>query len=432
LVAQWLTEQKLPKCGNAHTSVWTDRNVLALIKRTVYRGWDTYRVTFRRKERRSGKHKQVHNKPDLVLTRPMEHLRIVPDSLWYAANEAIKERTLCEPSPRGLDHPLAGIPRDSRGPLSGMFFCAVCRDGKMYQEGRATGGYRCSNVPKGACWNKATALKEIVHEHLGQAIVGKLLSLDGVLDAAVDYVRELFQDDQPRQARRAELVANIKGGELGCQRLLDAIEQGKEPPVMFLDRLRQRQDEVARNRAALEHLDAQPASCPPPTKQQILDQIAVMAKQILEMDREAGSLLKRLVSPIRAVPCQQYGSNKVVLRAKFDLRLAALLPEHVLAGLRGTYDGPLADRQMVIPMTVDLFDRPAGPRHFAEALRLSTAGYTLLQIGQELGIAKRQAHIAVQYGKALEEAGINDPLIELTEPPSAASRWRSRRRLSNG
>jgi hypothetical protein len=170
----------------------------------------------------------------------------------------------------------------------------------------------------------------------------------------------------------------------------------------------------------------------PPTKQQILDQIAVMAKQILAMDREAGALLKRLVSPIRAVPCQQYGSNKVVLRAKFDLRLAALLPEQVRAGLRGTYDGSLADRQMVIPMTVNLFECSAGPQHFAEALRLNRAGYTLIQIGQEMGIAKRQAHIAVQYGKALEEAGVNDPFIELTEPPSAASRWRSRRRLSNG
>lgn len=129
-VAQWLTEQQLPKCGNSHSPIWTDKNVLELIKRTIYRGWDTYRITSSRKERRSGKRKQVRTEPELVLTRPMEHLRVVPDWLWYDANTAITERALRDPGPKGLDHPLAGIPRDSRGPLSSLFVCGIC-GGKM-------------------------------------------------------------------------------------------------------------------------------------------------------------------------------------------------------------------------------------------------------------------------------------------------------------
>jgi len=435
LVGQWLTEQGLPKCTNATSNVWTDKNVIALIRRTVYRGVETYRSTIAKKEYKSGKHKQERNTPDQVLTRDMPHLRIVPDWLWYAANQAIDERMLGEPGPTGLDHPLARISRDSRGPLSGLFVCGVC-GGKMYKEGQVQAAYRscyrCSMAPNGSCWNKATALPALVHERIGQAIIEKLLSLEGVLDAFVEHVKDLHQDDQPRLAHRAKVAAEIKDGQMVCQRLLDAIEQGKEAAPILLERLAQRQKELACSKAELERLDTQPASTSPPTKREILEKIEAISKKLVAMDREAGVWLKELVSPIRAVPHQQFGGNKVVLRAKFELRLAALLPDQVLAALQGVCDGPLANRLDTIPMTVDLFEPSSGPKHFAQALKLSRAGWILEQISKELGIAKRQAHVAVQYGRDLEAAGLTDPFIELKELPPAASRWRTDPRRKKG
>jgi site-specific DNA recombinase len=432
LVAEWLTAEKLPKCANASKAAWTDRNVISLIQRPIYRGWDTYRITFCRKERRSGKSKQVRNEPDLVLTRNMEHLRIVPDWLWHNANEPIKERTLRPPGPTGLDHPLTGIPRDSRGPLANLFFCAICK-GKMYKEGQSGAQYRafyrCSNAVHGSCWNKATAQQDLVHVQIGQAVIAKLLSLDGVLDAVVAHVQHLFQEDKPRKAQRAELEGCIREGELACKRLLDAIEQAKEPPGLLLDRLRHRQEEAAAARTKLVCLDEAATAASPPTLEQIRSQIETMTTQFLAMDREAGVLLRPLAGPIWAVPCQQFGGKKVVLRAQFELRLAALFPEQVFAALQGYPVESLAQQLLVIPMMVDLFKRSAGPLHFAEALRLSRTGRILEEIGQQLGIAKRQAHIAVQYGKALAAAGLTDPFLPLEQPPNAVSRWRQHPRF---
>src|SRR5207245_282418 len=105
-----------------------------------------------------------------------------------------------------------------------------------------------------------------------------------------------------------------------------------------------------------------------------------------------------LVGPIRAVPHRQFGSNRVVLRAKFELRLAALLPDRIFAYRKGAPDEQPAERLPVVALSVDLFEPSAGPKHFARALALSQAGHTLVQIGQELRLAKRQAHIAVTYG----------------------------------
>jgi hypothetical protein len=125
-VARWLTEQGLPKCGNSTNKEWSDRNAIDLIRRSVYRGVEEYRNTIVRKERESGRHLSVRNEPEEVWTREMPHLRIVEDWLWLGANAAIDERCNHESPPGGAEHPLAGIPRDSRGPLSGLFFCGNC------------------------------------------------------------------------------------------------------------------------------------------------------------------------------------------------------------------------------------------------------------------------------------------------------------------
>ena len=59
-----------------------------------------------------------------------------------------------------------------------------------------------------------------------------------------------------------------------------------------------------------------------------------------------------------------------------------------------------------------------------EGLRKEEEGLGLTKIGKRLGITKRKADIAVQYGRELRAAGLSDPYIELKKAPSNASRWR--------
>ncbi|QDV20645.1 hypothetical protein Pan153_53210 [Gimesia panareensis] len=49
---------------------------------------------------------------------------------------------------------------------------------------------------------------------------------------------------------------------------------------------------------------------------------------------------------------------------------------------------------------------------------------TLEQIAGHLGISKRGAHLALKMGKGMQEQGLTDPFIPLTEAPENASRWR--------
>ena len=158
------------------------------------------------------------NDADKVLTRDMPHLRIVSDALWYQANKAIDDRDSRPGRTQGAEHPLAGIPRDSRGPLSNIFCCGCCH-GKMYAQGRNEGGYRCSQSCRGRCWNKASAVRDATHRWLGEAIAQKLLSLDDSLDRLLEQVAQLFADQGHRAARRAELLAKKQSLEISLERL---------------------------------------------------------------------------------------------------------------------------------------------------------------------------------------------------------------------
>jgi DNA invertase Pin-like site-specific DNA recombinase len=429
IVAEWLTAAGLPKSANAKSQQWTDRNVLELIRRKVYRGEEERRKTVAKKVHRSGKSKLVRNDPEKVETRPMEHLRMVADDLWYRANGAIDGRTTNKDTPQGLDHSLAGIPRDSRGPLSIIFLCGACQE-KMHMQGRRDGGYRCSHAKNGPCWNRATAYRKLTHEKISERVVAELLAATGSLDALVRHIESLLASDEPRRRRVEEWTKLVKELTEKRDRLLAAIENAESDCESLVERLRQREEELRQAKANLAAAQQEIAIVRSmPSRDEIQRHIQDKAKRLLGMDREAGAILQRLVEgPILAVPYQQFGSNKVVLRAEFKLRLVGLLPDELFTLLQQLAIEPRDLPGEVRPMTVDLFDPSGVPQHAVQACAMREAGVSRREICESLRITKRIACQAINLGKKLKEAGLVDPYIRLTEPPASASRWRTRNR----
>ena len=424
-VAVWLTEVGLPKASNCRTSTWTARNVIDLIRRTDYRGFQTYRDYFSKKQYSTGKHKPEPNEADEVLTRLMEKLRIVEDSLWYSANDAITARAPDAEIPRGRDNPQYGIPRNSRTPLSGIFLCRC--DAKMHVDGRGEPSYRCRMVRHNGCWNKATALRDDTYVRLRCAMVPELRSLGGQVDALIEQVSGILDDAGAMEARRDRLKESKVKLEKATKRLGRAIARSSKNSDVLLEMLETREDRLARVDARIGFLEKKARRCAPPTRAEIENRLSEVIAAVERMDRTSRDEIKLLVGTIRAVPYQQFGSNKVVLRARFELRLAALLPARLRGVLAGICDGPVYKQFACIPMLVDLFERSAGPKHGLEALRLKEEedlGPTA--IGRRLGITKRRANLAVQYGLEMRAKGVTDPYVELTAPPAAASRWRKR------
>ncbi|MBN8625956.1 MAG: hypothetical protein J0M17_10740, partial [Planctomycetes bacterium] len=163
-----------------------------------------------------------------------------------------------------------------------------------------------------------------------------------------------------------------------------------------------------------------------------LGSVTSQRRVIIDFETDVGVLLEQLVvGQIKSVPYQQFGTNKVVLRAEFELSLAALLPEQLVAALSGASDWRPNQWLPIKRIQIDLFEPSLVPQHAVAAYRLSLEkengkSKTLCQIGQQLGISKRQAHLAKQLGKEMNAAGITDAYICLDCAPHAASRWRKR------
>jgi hypothetical protein len=206
----------------------------------------------------------------------------------------------------------------------------------------------------------------------------------------------------------------------------DAIEKAEASLEFLVARTEERQKELDRIEAELDGVEQQDSALAPPTREEVERRIGELVSLLQCMDRTVRDELECLVGRIRAVPYLQFGSNKVVLRAKFELRLWALLPAQTRVSLAGLYGEVIADDFGSIKMMVDLFEPSAGPKYGLRALELrEKQGLTFVGIGEALGVSKRTACVAVQYGLALREAGLTDPFLELTEPPKAASRWRT-------
>ena len=430
-VGVYLTEQGLPKNSNAQIEEWSDKNVLKLIRCPIYRGEEKFREKISRKMHTTGKSKPIRNPdPKKILTRSMPHLRIVEDWLWHQANRAIDQRIKCKKPVSGIDHPLYGIPRHSRSPLSNLFVCGICGR-KMYVEGRREGAFRCSAVKHDQCWNRATVLRKFTYHQIGASVSSAILeSSDEILNPLLTYIEKLQSTPADTDELRAQLKKRRKDLEREQHKWFKVISKSDQSLEFITERAEAIQAELEDLKAdeqQLEYQLSQTRSLPP--RDEITAKLREAAEQILAMEGSSRSVLERLLDgPIRAIPCQQVGSNKVVLRAEFTLQLAQFGLQDVGRLLCGNQAIPVESELFRKQLVVDLFEPSQAPKHAIAALEFYERDPnhypTLVQIGDYLGISKRAAHLALLLGKQLQEKNITDPFIPLTEAPENASRWR--------
>lgn len=428
-IAEWLTSIKFPKAKNSHKPEWTAGNVISLLRRPIYRGEEVFRTKYSKRELRTGRSKLVWNAKNAVLTRKSEHLRMVSDWLWYQANTVIDRRcTLLHPK-RGAEHPLAGKPRDSRKLLSTLFVCGIC-GGPMHAEGRNEGGYRCANSKRYACWNRATCLRDQAHPAILGKVVDALMSVAGVRDRLVARVQELHATGGDIAAERQSLESEGRRLAASIENIGLAIERGGGSIESLAERLADRERQLKLVRSRLEELasrESQRAELPTP--EAILGHLEALRVDLLAGDRRAAVILRSMLhGPIRAVPYQQFGSNKVVLRAEFEVTLTNSLPAAIAESIRQDGVEALDGLTLVrLPVVVDLFEMSAVPRHALEAHELQETGMSLSKIGATLGITKRLAGLAARMGVAMESRRLTDPFVLLTERPEKVSRWSRKR-----
>jgi hypothetical protein len=427
LVVRFLNQSGLPRCDGSKVTSWNERGLFAVIRNTLYRGVEESSKTKVERKFRGAKPTQRRSNPEEIKVRQMPHLRIVSDAVWYRANAALDSRMNKPRDHRGEEHPLAGIPRDSRQPLSKTFICEICKE-KMHADGRNEGGYRCSKARKGECWNRATALRSLTHMNIGGAVFAEILKQQALMEAQVERVIQLATDDAVLTARERELRFEQQRINQANERLAAAIELSDTDLTCLTQRL-------ASNALRLKCLDGdlmdvqklRTQQRAAPTVEEAIQAIQHSASRLLELDREAGALLGQiLVGPIRAVPFQQVGSDKVVLRARLTIRVAGLLPEQLAMLKSGAAAEIIPAELLQLPLLVDLFEPP---EYISCLSRCVQAKHdfpqdSLKEIGRKLGINYMAVKRSLDLARQMEAEQLTEPYRELLDCPEKASRWR--------
>jgi len=434
-VAEYLTESQFPKSARARLEMWTEDNVRHLIRNPIYYGEERWRVRHSVKKFCSGRSVQEYSVPEQVLSREMPELAHVTRPLWEAANRALDRRTAKRQIRKGEAHPLRGIPRDSRSALSGLFVCGVC-GAKMYRDPQR---YRCANsrpqqnTTRGngpRCWNRCLPQPDTVHQNLARAIVDALRSQTGWHDALCGEAVRLIEQGTPDTERRLKALRE-REVELvrACKQLTDAVEQATDIESVLL-RLRAREGELRQVRYETAEISERArVSCPPPSGDDVRRVLDEIASSLLEgFGRQVGPLLRRLIADkIRAVPHMLFDRGTLHLRAHFTLNLLGLLPEQWQQLLEERVQPEVlaaAAEMRSVPLVVDLFKRPTRIRCAKAVYELVSGGLSIADAARRLSIPETSANRAFRTGKAMVEAGIGDPYIEVKSMPERPPRWR--------
>jgi site-specific DNA recombinase len=426
-VARCLTEQKIPKTSNSTSPEWSDKNVISLIRETIYRGWDIYRERHSTPLLETGKKRAERSETSEMLTREMPHLRIVSDELWAQANAAIDGRRPKRTYVAGLENPLYGIPRDSRSLLSTLFKCGVC-GAPLHRGGRSGKAYVCSAVKRRKCWNRASADDVLTDNAVKNIVRDQLGALDDVVDEFLRRLNQLTGDQDTLHSRAEQLDIRQKKLERKSRELVKAIESRTKKPEHVLQRIDELEVRLRKTAEKSNQIERLLSGAMIPTREEVSRRLQTVMSNLDAAQMTAGVALRKVIRRIEAIPFLQWNSSVVVLRGRIIVDIAGLLSVELASVLAELNAEGLEKEFQPTIVTVDLFVPSTGPLYgrAAEALERER-GLRLSQVATELGINKRRANIALQYGRAMRNAGISDAFVELTSPPQKAAHWGPRK-----
>jgi site-specific DNA recombinase len=437
-VAEWLDSINFAKAKWARQAKWTTYNVNSIIRRTIYRGFETYRKKVAQRKLRTGKSESVWNDEDKIQTRESPHLRIVSDALWYRANEVVDGRRVFKEPVRGAGHPLRGTTRQRRGLLSGVLTCGIC-GAPMYSHGRKDGVFRCANASKGECWNRAYCMRERVHPAVLEAVVNEVLSLEGVRAAVLARVRELHETGGSVATELKRLDKDEKRLLAAIERLTAAVEAGDGAISSLASRLAERERELAMVRARRDEMREQAGRKGKlPSTAKLLEHLEAVKGQLLGDEARAAVILRQLLDgPIRVIPYMRIDGKRVVPRLEFTLNLVGALPPPVAGPLalaeqarEGVEAGPPA--MLERKLLVDAFAEPDLVRHARLIVERRLQGQRYKQIAKDLGLTEYHMDNCAKIVRLMEAAGLPEPYSRLTEKPDHVSRWCSKHWLKAG
>jgi hypothetical protein len=278
----------------------------------------------------------------------------------------------------------------------------------------------CSGAQQYKCWNSLALNGGQAGRKLAAAILAEAQALPEHDACFLEMVRRKMEAARDREGhRRQELQRRREEVARQISRVTDAIAEAGGSRLL-LEKVRQleaEQEQVEAEAAELSRVPAAEVTLPSVErlKQAAAELLAPLATESAEVHR----LMQRLIPDLKVYPYRLCDGGAVVLRARFTLHLAPLVPEAAaLGGLEGAWRRE---------MQVDLFDPPQRVVYRERVVELRAAGMTERQVADRLGITQTAAQRAAALDRRMRRLGAADPYQPVQVPPADFNKLRRHR-----
>jgi hypothetical protein len=292
-------------------------------------------------------------------------------------------------------------------------FCWICGRLFVYGGHGQVDHLMCDGARKHKCWNGATIDAPLAATKIAEAVSREVESLEdfelvylGMLDEEARKASELLDVELARLQDRRQVLENEAAN------LLQFLREGSQSELVRSELRRVEQDLAQLNLDIAEAERTRPRAIELPSAEELKRLYHQQFRDLAVDGYEFAGHLRRLVPRIVVFPYRLCDGGKVVLRARFKLQLASLIPD---VGTRTVLQKPLEK-----VLSVDLFEPPQREKFRTQVVTLFAAGKEMQQkaIAKHLDITETAVYHAVGLQRLMDQLGITDPYLPVVEPPT--------------
>jgi len=417
-VADWLNAKKIPTglwCGR---DKWDGPLVSKVTHNPLLKGLRQRNQRVSKRVNKTGRHRSEKAPKEQQLFRQVPHLAFIDPERYDRVIKLLAERNghYRRKGENGKDT-RAGISRKrSRWPGQHIF-CGVCGRPYLWGGNGEKDHLMCQGAKVHCCWLGTGCDGPLAAERIGAAVFQEIEQLPDFDEAFIEAVSaESKRLDSDRAERQAQLSAQAHKLEREIANVMAFIRGGDSSSRVRVDltRLEEQLQLIQREAQRLEKTPPDAISIPP------VSEIKAMARTALSgLAKESpdfGKLMKLIIPKIIVFPVRLCDGGLIVLRAKFRLRVSNLLPDK---RVQGALQQPLER-----VLTVDLFDSPQREAFRRRVCDLRAGGLTRNDAAQACTITVTAAQKASGLQRRMDELGLTDPYVAVTEPPDDYGKFR--------
>lgn len=420
-IARWLCSEgvRFPTRRRGQTRAPDAKSVARHTRNPMLKG---IRERNRRKSRRinkTGEYKSEKAPPEDLLIRQMPQLAFF-DKAYFdrVVGEVERRNSKYHRVDNPAEDPCRGRPRkDTRFP-GRVTVCGICNRQFLWGGHGQTDHMMCKGVRDRVCWNGVTFDGVLAATRISEAVLKEVEQLPDFDPMFLSMLQaEAQRLDTDRQQRLADFERRYSATVSAISNLLTFIKGGKAPESIA-EELQHLEEDKGKLAGAIAHLRQQPLNVveiPPIAviKSLLRDRVSELAQDRLEF----ANVMRKLVPRVVVFPVRLCDEGRLVLRGKFRLEIANLLPNRQAA--------ELLRRPLSRIVQVDLFEDPQREQFRQQIMALRAEGISEREAAKACGITATAAQHAAALQRKMNALGLTDPYVLVTEPPENCPKLRS-------